>query len=179
MSTVFKIRQATADDITFVMHSWVDSYRTAHAAGLIQMSDWAGVMLPQVAKVLARPGVEVLVAANPQNAGTRADIFGWLCHERGHRRPLVHYVYVKDDFRGHGFARLLMRKAGVDPQKEFLHTCKTAVLSKLSSKIPHARWAPLMARHERKNPPLKDSPHGPQQSPPVTIRRSGRRDRGS
>lgn len=159
------------------MHNWVDNYRTSHAAGLIQMSDWKAVMLPQVAKVLARPGVEVLVAANPQNAGTKADVYGWLCHERGWRCPLVHYVYIKDDYRGEGIARGLMKKAGIDPRKEFLYTCKTPVLSKLSDSIPNARWSPLKARYARKTSPLKDPTNAPQKVPRVERRRTGRSDR--
>lgn len=162
-------RPATKSDLRLVVDSWVSSYRTAHAAGMIAMDDWREVMCAQVQKVLDRPGVEVLVAYKPGESPP-LDVYGWLALEReyrisatvrersrwGRRRmvqgrcPLVHYVYVLDAFREKGVARGLFRKAGVDPAKEFLYSCKTGFVSKLLPKIPLAKWRPLIARYPKK-----------------------------
>lgn len=147
------IREANDEDLHFVRENWLDNYRTAHAAGLIQMTSWRDVMGPQLQAVLDREGVEVLVAANPKFKGTRIDLYGWIAHEKGRRRPLVHYIYVKDPYRGQGIARKLFAAAGIDPEQEFLYTCKTGVVTKLKDVIPRARWSPLTARFAQKSNP--------------------------
>lgn len=166
MSLAF--RRAIPSDMRLVVESFLDSYRTAHAAGLIAMEDWRDVMEPQWLKVLARPGVEVHVAHHPDEADPRYDVYGWLAIERGYdevrkvqrdrkwvRRlvradaPLVHYVYVKKLYRKHGIARGLFRAAGVDPRQPFNHTTTTAVVSELGDHVPLARFTPLIARHPK------------------------------
>jgi hypothetical protein len=140
-------RPAAEPDMVLVVDSWVESYRTAHAAGLIAMEDWRDIMRAQVRKVLARPGGECWVAHKPGDDGSGADLYGWLALERGHSIPLVHYVYVKQNYRRiFGIGRGLFRAAGIDPAAEFSYTCKTAVVSDLRDKIPRARWTPLVAR---------------------------------
>lgn len=161
-------------DERFVVESFCDSYRDAHAAGLVQWDDWHEVMRPQWRKVLARPGVEVTVAVFDGEEPGVADIAGWIAVETGylvattryegrHRRamrpapePLVHYVYVKDGYRLSGIARGLFRAAGVDPALPFRHTCKTGVVTTLSSKVPYARWAPLIARRKETHGEAED-----------------------
>lgn len=157
------VRAAEPGDAAFVVGSWVDSYRTAHAAGMIPMGAYDRVYREAVAAVLSRPGVSVFVACHPREV---EDIYGWAAVERGASVPvreredgrwverlspcplaLVHYVYVKQPYRRMGLARALLAAAGVDPAGEFLYTCKTAVVSRLP--LPRARWAPLVARYER------------------------------
>lgn len=153
------------DDFRFVVETWLDSYRDAHAAGLIQWDDWRAVVRPQLIKVLARRGVETFVAAWEGEEPGLADLAGWVSVERGyqvpvtrssgrrHQRelvtspdPLVHYVYVKAGYRRSGIARGLFRAAGVDPLAPFRYTCKTGIVTELAAKVPLARWSPLIAR---------------------------------
>jgi hypothetical protein len=155
-------------DFRFVVETWLDTYRDAHAAGLIQWDDWFTVMRPQLIKVLSRPGVETFVAAWVGEEPGLADLAGWISVERGysipltrssgsrHRRemvecpePLVHFVYVKAGYRRGGVARGLFRAAGVDPLGPFRYTCKTGLVTELASRIPYSKWCPLIARHPR------------------------------
>lgn len=168
-------RRAEERDLALVIDSWLESYRFAHAAGLIALDDWRDVMVPQVKRVLARPGVAVHVAYHPGETDQRADLYGWIAVERdyvvpvrGRERidgtkpmwieklvasdcPLVHFVYVKEAYRRMGIARGLFKAARVDPTLRFLHTCKTAVVTELKRAIPRAVWSPLIARQ-----PLKE-----------------------
>lgn len=165
---MLEYRLANEADRKFLVGSWVDSYRTSHAAGMISMDDWDAVMAPQVKKVLARDGVLVHVAYAPAELEGN-DLYGWVAVERDYhiptarkvsgRRvladahsPLVHYVFVKQPYRRMGIARGLLRAAGVSTDDEFLYSCRTAVIGKLASQIPKARWAPLVARHPKNKP---------------------------
>lgn len=143
-------RRAQEQDMRFVVRSWVDSYRTAYAAGLIQMRTWREVMEPQVQAVLDRPGCRVWVAYAPDEDDDRADLYGWCAAEPEHDQPLLHYVFIKHAYRKMGIARGLLRKAGIDPERPFTYTCKTAAAARLRHKIPGGRWNPLPARFDPK-----------------------------
>ena len=145
MSLAF--RRAEEPDRPFIVDSWLESYRTAHAAGLIAMEDWRSVMGAQFERVLARPRVETFVAHHPGEVDHVADLYGWIAVERGHTLPYVLYVYVKQPYRRMGIARGLFGAAGVKPDAPFHHACKTAVLSDLKTKIPFARFSPLAVRY--------------------------------
>lgn len=144
------VRAADETDLRFVLHSWLDSYKFSHAAGLIAVADWRAVMEPQVRRILARAGVSVLVAHHPVTDRT-ADVYGWVALESYRNIPLVHYVYVKQAYRRMGVAAELLLAAGVHPSDRFYYTCRTAVVGKLD--LPRAQWRPLIARHE-------ETPHG-------------------
>ena len=178
-------RKAEAADAPLIVSSWVESYRTAHAAGMISMADWAQVMTAQVLRVLARSGCEAWVAFHPGENDQRSDLYGWIAVESDVRIParvredgkwiermepagcaLVHYCYVKQVYRRMGIARGLFRSAGVDLGNRFLYTCKTAIVSELiRSTAPHAKWMPMIARYPKTEPwrtdetlPGKDGP---------------------
>ena len=191
-------RPAEEADHRLIFNSWLESYRTAHAAGLIQMPDWTRVMLPQLQKIVDRPGVTVLVAYHPQETDKRSDLYGWIAVEREYEvplrrrervgdrvlwtekietsdRPLVHYVYTKENYRRYGLARGLFKAAGIDPTQPFNYTCKTGVVSKLARKIPKATWTPLIARHPKKEKTSakEETREESREGPRVEYRRSG------
>lgn len=170
---VLAYRPAKPADLSFIVDSWVDSYKNAHAAGMISMKTWKKVMVPEVYRVLSRPGVEVWVAHNPsQTEG--ADIYGWLAVEKGVKLPsrekvngrfyralldtpypLVHYAYTKQIYRKNGIFRGLMAAARVDGP--FMYTCKTGIWQKvIASKGSLAKWMPLLARYEKNDPEEMD-----------------------
>ncbi len=140
------IRRASKPDMAFVVDSFLESYRTAHAAGLIAMSDWRVVMTRQLGLLFARSGVEVHVAHHPGESV--ADLYGWAAVEKSEPCPLVIYCYVKQPYRRMGIARALLAAAGISPTDTFEYAAKTGVLSKVS--LPNARWNPLRARFSPK-----------------------------
>ena len=64
--------------------------------------------------------------------------------------PVVHYVSVKEHARGRGLARALFAAARIDQHGAFVFTAKPTDLNK--SKVPRARWNPLIARHPLMHP---------------------------
>lgn len=153
-------REWRPSDRRFVVGAWRDSYRTAHAAGMVPMPLWDEVFERCADWVLARPGVEVWVAAHPtEDPATRADLYGFAAVERSVSvpgpdgqlvpadGPLVHYVFVKLGYRRRGIARGLLAAAGVRADMPALYTCKTGVVSRVAP--PSWRWAPLVARYPK------------------------------
>jgi hypothetical protein len=159
----------------FIVESFLNSYRTSRAAGLISMADWDEVMGTQFRKVLARPGVEAFVAYHPGETGNRANLYAWLAVERGYelvkndfvggehvRRmvhtdiPLVIYAYTKQAYRKMGVCRGLFKAARVGPRWNY--ATRTAVVSTLerNGTIPaSSEWLHLTCRFAKQP---KDKP---------------------
>lgn len=167
---VLAFREATELDLPFVVSSWVDSYRTAHAAGMIPMPLYERMMRECVAWVLSRPGMKIWVAYRPgEDPELKTDLYGWLAVESDVMTPvrvrkdgkwteelvpaglpLVHYCFTKQAYRRLGIARALLTAAGVPSGKPFLYACKTALVSQLP--LPGgSRWTPLIARYPKRD----------------------------
>lgn len=180
--SIIKYRQAVASDVQFIVRSWLDSYRSAHGAGILSNDpldvpcacgepvsyDYDAVMEVTLAKLLQRPGLSAWVAHNPSERPPH-DLYGYLVSERGANvpsyvngtlrvrhtnEPLIHYVYIKDGYRGFKIARALFKVSGIDPSQPFIYTCRTPTVAKLEvagklDKDIH-RWAPTSVRFDKK-----------------------------
>jgi hypothetical protein len=166
-------RTAEESDMRFVRHSWVESYRCSHYAGMVHMENYFRVYHEVLTKLLDRDGAKVIVAFNEHQP---TQIFGFCCHEEGFTKPLIHYCYVKEDFRQlpkkdesfkEGIATMLLRECGAPPKEPFYYTFKTGIWAKLSrwgAPFSGGIYKPLMARfdkaeaqnHERETKPAKE-----------------------
>lgn len=148
-------REMAQGDERFVHDSWVQSFRVSHYAGMIPMEDYHANQHRWVRKLIDRDGTHVLIAYNTQH---ESQIYGFLCHETGFSLPMVHYTYVKDDFRqlptkdpsySIGICTMLMAHASINPKAPFYYSYKTgtwAGLSKQSGPFGGGIYRPLFAR---------------------------------
>lgn len=148
-------RKSDGGDLPFVIHGFLDSFRTSPEAGLIAMSRWRAVMEPEIVDILARPGVEVWVAHHPGEKERGADLYGFVIVERDYldnRRqrvedvPLVIYCYVKQAYRGLGIARGLMASAGVGDRFNYVTETSDAKAMKRAGKLFAAQRQHLVVR---------------------------------
>lgn len=145
-----------SEERAFVISTWSSSYKGSHFAGLIASEDWPAIMHAQIGKLLDRPGTRTLGPGTRTLVACEPDgfLYGFIAGDTSRRLPIVHYVYVKDPFRGAGYARGLFGALGVDPAQPFLYTCRTAIVSRIadkypggSNKIPHGKFVPAAARY--------------------------------
>lgn len=159
------IREAAPDELGFVLRNWANTYRVAHAAGLVPMHLWYQTMMPALAWVCERPDVHILVAADSDVRDGLADLFGFLVYEDNavcpsapnEPLPLIHYAYIKSPARRGGLAKRLLKAAGINPREPFYYTCKTGDSQRLSRKIPGGKWKPLIARFEKETNATKET----------------------
>lgn len=168
---MIEFREGRKSDVDLVVDSWLKSYRSSYTAGIVGIESWPEVMDREIRRILLRPGVDLIVACNPDSDAhrMRIDLHGWIAVERGFQtmervlvrtrwedrlvdsdRPLVHYVYVKSGYRNLGLARGLFKAAKVDPFEPFLYSCKTPVVSKVARKAPGGEWNPLICRYPKR-----------------------------
>ena len=140
------VRDALAEDKPFVIDAWLMSFRQSHFAGPISAKRYRDIYSVEISDLILRPQSHVRVAYNRENTG---QIFGFLCFEEGHKFPVVHYLYVKKPFRLMGIAMMLMRDAGVNPNRRFLYTYRTPLahdLTKIGGKFERGQFRPNIAR---------------------------------
>lgn len=135
---MIEFRDAGIGDERFVLDAWVRSFRMSHYAGMIPVEDYHRLQTRWVQRLLNRDGVSVTIACNAEDTD---QIFGFLCSEVGFSLPVVHYVYVKDDFRRlaskisrcrYGVATQLMHHKGIEPRRSYYYTFRTAHWASLS-----------------------------------------------
>ena len=110
------IRRLLPEDINFILHSWKLSYRAYRR-------EWTNTfyyaeMHRRIVRLLERTPT-VRVACNPLDV-TR--IYGWVIAEN----PVLHYLYVKEPFRGAGVALSLVAEVGLASASKILCTHWTA-----------------------------------------------------
>jgi len=119
-------RQALPGDLPFVYNSWLKGYR--------DRSRWAQSIPSQIyfsnhkkviEKVLHNPGARILLAVSPECA---EQIFGYLVYQETPQNiTMLHYLYVKQPYRGIGLAGTLVN-----------------MVSKLTA---HDKTVPMIATH--------------------------------
>lgn len=156
-------RPANAGDRNFIVSGWSTSFKSAHAAGMIAMEDWAAIMHPQIERVLDREDCTTLVAYETTESPGLVDLHGFIAGRREpiwspvakRDLPMVFYVYVKGPYRCRGFATGLFKALGVNPRLPFVYTSKTSWCSLLATSVPLGKWDPLLSRFP---PPDKTCP---------------------
>lgn len=146
-------------DEVFITSSWVSSFKWSKHVGVIPNHAYHDIYESVVGEILDRKGIEVAVAVNPEEPDPRYEIYGYIVAETGFKRPVVHYLYVKEVFRNQGVARSLLAHAGIDHYRWFYYTFKTDVATRLcepehGSSRYNGAHNPQLARY----PKPKDKP---------------------
>lgn len=119
-------------DGNFIYHSWGNSYRDAAlgAWGDIPKATYYKRVRARI-DALIRRGAEIKLAVDPDDPNI---ILGWMCAEA----PVLHYVYVKEAYRGQGIAMTLLAAVGLAAQKI----------------LPCSHWTPFAEQVAAKHPAL-------------------------
>lgn len=108
---------------------------------MIYTDDWAEVMHRQIERVLDWPTTNTQVAYDKSD---KEFIYGFASGDP--RLPSVYYVCVKAPYRRVGYATQLLNAIGVSLERPFVYACRTSVVSKLTDRIPFAKWDPMILR---------------------------------
>lgn len=135
----FAIRPPTPADVPLVLQTWTRTYaRVAKRhCGPLAPRAVADAVHATAQLILARPGVEVAVATNPANAWF---IFGYAVFERA--ESVLHWVYVKDLYRGNGIGPELVAYARDLCAGPLRISFRTPASRRL---VPDAEYAPELA----------------------------------
>jgi len=111
-----RIREAIQPDIPFIYNSWLHQHsHSAYAAGVPKP-----VFFSNHRRIIDKliQSTDIYVACD---ASDLSIMYGFICGE-DQEWTLVHYAYVKKQFRGFGVGRMLLEELGWSPDKEIVGT---------------------------------------------------------
>lgn len=135
------LSRPTGDELALVFDAWVKSFRKSPWAGTVRNDLWVTVQRATIKGILDR-GAVVTVALAPIVPGVHEArrVMGYAVTEPG--LEVLHWLYVKDDYRRHGVGRALLNHM-TDGWNRPRYTHRTRFSSLLPKKF---RWDPVPAR---------------------------------
>jgi GNAT superfamily N-acetyltransferase len=125
----FKIRPAMEGDVPFIFSSWLKSYRASIGTKQVNNTVFFSEHHKIIENLLRTSSTFVICPAEDE-----AQICGYICAEQVDSIFVLHYVYVKQTFRGLGIAKLLLNKFDHDPEMAGICTHMTRVGETLSQR---------------------------------------------
>jgi hypothetical protein len=135
---------------SFLFDSWLRSLKPSRHTGPIPANLYWPTYRAVIEQLLERWGVQVIMAYDPDDEPPN-DLYGYLVYEDGFDRPVVHYAYVKDEYRKKGVLKYMLKKAGI--RSTYFTTFKT---SDSTSYMKNGVWREEIAK-KRKPEPLPGS----------------------
>lgn len=133
-------RPAGPDDIMDVVKWWTNSFKKSKWAGTLPNNKFPEYMGESIRQLISR-GSKVLLAVNAEKP---SQVLGFVAHEKTSRgEPVVHYLFIKDYYRGHGLGRWLLEQAGIPLDGTAFYTHRTD-----ASRKYRAKHVPEIARRK-------------------------------
>lgn len=101
----------TADELPLIIDSWSRSYKKSPYAGCVRNCDWNTVSKGTIGELLDRSRIIVAVTpiADRESEYPKVRrVMAYSVSEPG--KSCLHWLYVKDDYRGMGVGRALLAK---------------------------------------------------------------------
>ena len=109
------VRDSNEVDFGLVLHSWWMGNRNAGNNGYIPYPVYQERQASIIQKLLVR-GALVKVAVDLTSP--EKEIAGWICFENTETEEVViHWIYIKQDFRRRGICHMLLKEVGIDVDK--------------------------------------------------------------
>lgn len=127
-----------AEEFAFIFDSWAKAFMKSPYAGCIRNCDYDEASRRAMSEIVDR-GATVTVLAVPLPNGERR-IAGYSVSEPA--RKVLHWIYIKRDYRGLGLGRQLRRHVAADVDlQDWIYTYRTNASERfLSAKGRRMRW---------------------------------------
>lgn len=99
------VRTAGKEDASFIIHSWLTSFREGDWVEGVPNQVYYHSHHKVVESILSRATVLVLCLPDAPEV-----MFGWICVEGCENGVILHYLYVKHEFRGNRMASRLLKE---------------------------------------------------------------------
>ena len=107
-----------------ICKSWSLAHRQSFFAGTLPDDLYFPAQLEQINRLLDTS--KVLLAQDPEDPQVQ---YGYLCYQEPRDPqygPVIHFLFVKEDWRRYGIAKDLLAHAGIDLTKPSRHTHQSA-----------------------------------------------------
>lgn len=123
-----------ATEWPLIFDSWARSFRNSPWAGCVRNCDYHDVFRAAMSEIVDG-GARVVVLVNPTEDGTRR-VIGYSVSDPA--RKVIHWIYVKRDWRGLGFGRAIRRQIVPDNERSgWVYTYRTDACSRFMRGMKH------------------------------------------
>lgn len=122
----YVFRAYVPDDLNFVSNSWGSSYyQGAQYKTTLSPSEFHEYHRPHRNALFNNPHASIICCVSKDDTN---QILGWIAIEKPKSSPgmILHYVYVKQAFKGFGIAKELAKRALIDGPVTFTHATERA-----------------------------------------------------
>ena len=134
------IESPRADEFPFIFDSWANSFRKSPWAGCVPNHLWPTVSCECSKSILDRGAVVLVAVTSIEGRPDERRVMGYVVFEP--ERRVLHWLYVKDDYRKMGIGRELLSAACPDGMWTYTH--RTRASSRFLGERFH--WDPVAAR---------------------------------
>jgi len=126
----FKVRDVCTEDISFIMSTWLKSYRKTQDNKRIVN----GVYFPHTSNIITTilSGAKVLIAYNPLEED---HIYGYIVYNYLEEVLIIHYTYTKRQFRRFGIMRSMIEQLKKSTELPTICTFATPVYDVLKDRM--------------------------------------------
>ncbi len=150
LKTLVSLREGKLNpkDESFIYNSWLKSHRSSPECKFLDNDTYYNNHKLIIQKILSREGTNIILACNPEDED---QIYGWLVEET-YQLPsssstrVIHYIYVKYNFRRMGIGRMLFEKNPTPPMEPIPCTHQSHLWSVLKSKTNNQIFYDLYIR---------------------------------
>lgn len=139
-----QVRTATEADVPFIFNSWLRSFKAAAPRSLTPVV-YFDFQHKLIQSILRRSSVSMLCSPDDSQ-----QLFGYLVHETIDNVPVLHYAYIKHDFRQLGLLNSLLAHAGVSKDSGAYYTHETNSTFKVRNSYKLLVYNPYLAHGELK-----------------------------
>lgn len=135
------IRDYTDVDLPFIYNTWLECYRETNAAKDIRDR----VYYPEHHKLienLFNIAMKVKIIHLSDSIDT---VLGYLAYEPDPDAPIIHFIYMKNSFRGLRLARMLLEHAELNPNHCY-YTHRTNKSYWIDQKFPGLIYNPYLSK---------------------------------
>jgi ribosomal protein S18 acetylase RimI-like enzyme len=128
----------TAEEYPLIFDSWARSFMKSPWAGCTRNCDWDHVSRAASSEIVDRPTTRVTVLVTDTESGERR-VIGYSVSEPS--RGILHWLYVKRDYRGMGHGRRLLTEVigNAPPRTKWVYTYRTNASEKFLRGMKHDR----------------------------------------
>lgn len=135
--SLLEVRPMKSSDYNFVLSNWQSSFRTSWYAGVIPNNLYYSVVKTLIDQLINR-GMVTMVLCNTEDTD---QLLGFISYELDSNNAyILHYIYVKPDFRNMGFAGFLTKAINLPEKYIYTHRTKFSDRNQL--------FAPEIARRK-------------------------------
>jgi GNAT superfamily N-acetyltransferase len=131
------IRDSVPSDLDFIYNSWLTNYQaTSFFAKKIKKHTFMKFHPVLLNALMNRPDVVVKIAGDDEFS-----IYGWLVAEKHNDEYIVHYCYIRPEFRLLGIAKELLASLAIQ-QEHIECTHWTPVMNEIQAKDDRFQYCP-------------------------------------